>query len=532
MFKTKFCQNLLNKKKTEEKLLLLIIFLAFILRLYKINNSLLDWHAFRQADTASVTREFLKQGLNILKPRYHDLSNIQSGYENPQGWRMVEFPLISFTIALIIKIFPIIDLVIFSRLCSILASLITIIYLFYFVKKNFSLRAAFYSALVAATLPYVIFYSRVVLPEPFLICFLMAAIFHFDQFLATTKKMLFNHHFYLSLLFLALAFLHKPFVVFFIPVFLTLMIINHQLGFFKKSSFYFYVFLSIIPFIIWRLWIKQFTTGIPVSNWLFNSDGIRLRPDWFRWLFFERISKLMLGYIGLLPIIMSFTHIKKNKSSLIIASFCLSSLLYLIIIATGNVRHDYYQNLLIPGIIISFGVGCDFLTDKINRKYQKIAKKIDLGLLVNLVIIISSSFLAFYGLNLKKIDQLISENLSKSKLGIVSYLSKFQFSLEGIKGYYNINHWEYMRAGKMVDLLTNEDALVIAPAQGDTQFLFQTNRRGWPIGFNIKDKIEKGASIYVTTTDDNEARDLQNKYHTLYQNQEFLILYLLEEKQL
>ena len=92
-----------------------------------------------------------------------------------------------------------------------------------------------------------------------------------------------------------------------------------------------------------------------------------------------------------------------------------------------------------------------------------------------------------------------------------------------VKGYYQMNHTEYLRAGKAVDAQNPPDALVIAPAFGDTQFLFQTNRRGWPIGFGIDDKIRLGAQYYVTTTMDDEANELQ-KYFTLLQTQEYLIL--------
>ena len=62
-----------------------IIILGLIIRLYKINTPLLDWHSFRQVDTASVSRYFLRDGINMLEPRYHDISRVQSGMFNPEG---------------------------------------------------------------------------------------------------------------------------------------------------------------------------------------------------------------------------------------------------------------------------------------------------------------------------------------------------------------------------------------------------------------------------------------------------------------
>ncbi len=55
-------------------------------------------------------------------------------------------------------------------------------------------------------------------------------------------------------------------------------------------------------------------------------------------------------------------------------------------------------------------------------------------------------------------------------------------------------------------------------------FLFQTNRTGWPIGFEIDDKIELGAEYYVSTSLDDEARELLKKYHIIEQTPEFIIL--------
>ncbi len=72
--------------------LLLIVILAFSVRLYCIDFPLADWHSWRQADTSAVSRNFVKSGFDILHPQFDDLSNVPSGKENPQGYRFVEFP--------------------------------------------------------------------------------------------------------------------------------------------------------------------------------------------------------------------------------------------------------------------------------------------------------------------------------------------------------------------------------------------------------------------------------------------------------
>src|SRR5690606_8415772 len=107
---------------------------------------------------------------------------------------------------------------------------------------------------------------------------------------------------------------------------------------------------TVLPLLGWRLHIQQFPEGIPVNRWLFNENGIRLKPSWWRWLFGERIGHHILGYwatgfafVGL------FGSIKDKASQKLTLFDWLSIALtagwfgYLVVFATGNVQHDYYQ---------------------------------------------------------------------------------------------------------------------------------------------------------------------------------------------
>ena len=71
--------------------LALILCIALGLRLYKINTPLADWHSWRQVDTAAVARNFAEGDFNLLYPKYDDLSSVQTGKYNPQGYRFVSF---------------------------------------------------------------------------------------------------------------------------------------------------------------------------------------------------------------------------------------------------------------------------------------------------------------------------------------------------------------------------------------------------------------------------------------------------------
>lgn len=74
--------------------LVILFALGFLVRLYKFNNPVADWHSFRQGDTNAVSQIYVNDGINLLYPRFFDISNVPSGiYDNPKGYRFVEFPI-------------------------------------------------------------------------------------------------------------------------------------------------------------------------------------------------------------------------------------------------------------------------------------------------------------------------------------------------------------------------------------------------------------------------------------------------------
>ena len=471
-----------------------------MLRLYRIHYPLLDWHSWRQADTASVTREYVKADhVDLLRPQYHDLSNIPSGKANPQGYRMVEFPIINGLIAQFLLFSQSLgfnfDLVIVSRLFSILASLIAIYALYRLIKLIDSLPLALLSALIYAILPYAVYYGRAILPEPFVMAFSLLSLWHWAEFchrisLKKEQQAKQQHtwlHYSLALIALALAALLKPFVAFLAPVYLMIAWFYLDKKTFNIPAFYLFALLAFLPLLLWRHWITNFPAGIPASAWLFNQNNIRLRPAWWSWLFYERLTKLFLGFTGL---ILLFANLwQARRVWLIYVAWWLGIVLYFVVIATGNVQHDYYQNLMIPIVVISLARGSLILREKFTKPL--------IGSLVVTLLIASSIIL----------------------------------SAQRIAGYFNVNTWEYVEAGQAVDRLAPDSALVIAPAMGDTAFLFQTNRRGWPVGFAIEEKIAQGATIYVSINDDDERRALAEQYATLEVGERYLILDLTKAKE-
>jgi len=115
--------------------------------------------------------------------------------------------------------------------------------------------------------------------------------------------------------------------------------------------------ITVLPLFLWRQWILKFPEGIPVYTWLLNGGNIRFKGAWFYWLFAERIGKLILGYWGVLFLGIGIVVKGKRQEKFVYPVLALGTLLYMVIIARGNVQHDYYQILILPTLCLYVGKG-------------------------------------------------------------------------------------------------------------------------------------------------------------------------------
>lgn len=418
-----------------------ILLLGFLTRLYRFDNPIADWHSWRQADTSSVSRNFVENGFDLLHPKFDDLSNVPSGLDNPEGYRFVEFPIYNALQAGFFKMFGLFTLEQWGRLVTIFSSLSTSLLVFLILQKHQNTRAGLIGAFFFSILPYSIYYGRTILPDPSCAAAILAGIYFFDLWISNNSKINLKTlvFFSLALLFTSIALLLKPFALFFtLPM---IYLAFNKFGWKMFTNPYLWVFgiISIVPLGLWRVWMSQFPEGIPSNAWLLNGGNIRFKGAYFNWIFAERIAKLILGYWGIGLLVGGL--VAKTKTSLVFFYvFLVSCLLYLVIIARGNVQHDYYQILIIPTICLFLGLGGDFLLSQ--------AKSLPNKFIAPLLVIIISVF-------------------------------SFMFSWYYIRDYFNINNHSIIVAGQAIDRLTPKNAKVIANYNGDTSFLYQTKRKGW-----------------------------------------------------
>lgn len=458
--------------------------LSFLLRMYNITAPLADWHSFRQADTVSVAREYVKHGIDLLRPRYHDLSNIQSGKDNLEGYRMVEMPLVSGLVAAT-YLGPIsenFELHVWYRIVTALFSAGSAVLLCCLIARvTESDRIGLIAGLMYSILPYSVYYGRATLPESPAVFFSLLSAW----LLVLSNEGSRWRWFLLSAFSGALALLVKPPAIFILVAHLGLLLSGKHWRSLFHVKWIPYSLILVIPLFLWRQWITQFPEGIPAAAWLLNGNGIRFTGAFFRWIFDERIGQMILGTWGVFFLFYGFVVIKRSYGYII--GLVTGALLYVVIFASGNVQHDYYQVLVLPALCAVSAIG------------------------------IERSLFGNRGWFGKSITVVV--------LGF-----SLAFSWYTVRGFFGINNPAIVAAGAAVDRLTPADALVIAPYMGDTAFLYQTNRRGWPIGYEIEDKISMGAQFYVSTAYDDEARALESKYSLVEKTDDYILINLISEE--
>lgn len=452
-------------KNTRLFFLIFLLFLGLFVRFYRFSSPIADWHSWRQSDTSAVSRNFVTYGFDILHPRFDDLSNVPSGKDNPLGYRYVEFPIYNVLQAGTFVLFDFFTLEQWGRLVTIFSSVLAGVFLYLLVRKYSNETAGIVTVSFFLFLPYNVYYGRTILPDTTMVTAILGGTYFFALWCEHHKKARLKNKewtFYgLAILFTASAFLLKPYALFFSLPIVYLAWYYFGISCIKKWQIWVFAIVTIAPLWWWRSFMSQYPEGIPSNKWLLNGNGIRFRPAFFRWMVYERLIKLISGYVGILIIIFGVYQLKFQKNIGFFLSMIISSILYVVVFATGNVQHDYYQILVMPSVAVLFGLG------------------------------------AMYLLGFKK-------RLGSMRLGLVLLvlfsIGTFYYSWFLVRDYFNINNPSLAIAGRAVDRLTPKDAKIMALYNGDTTLLYQTNRRGWAsFQKSIPEMYEMGARYIVVT---------------------------------
>lgn len=478
-------------KRADFLILAIILIIAAAVRSYKIDAPLADFHSWRQADTAAVARNFERNGFDLMHPTYDDLSNLQSGIDNPKGYRFVEFPIYNALFAGLHNTFPSLSLETWGRIVSVFFSLLAIASLYYLAHMEVGRPTAIFTTLTYAVMPFFVYFSRVILPETPAVATAMASLALLHMFTtSTTTKTKFFFSLSSSLSF-AVSLLIKPTTIFYALPLMVLFAQKYKYSLPKKLHVFIYFIIAGLPLLAWRYYITNFPEGIPASSWLISQvntfEGpkeIFMRPAFFRWIFFERINNLILG--GYLSAFFVLGILRKQKTFMLL-SIVIASFIYIFTFQGGNVQHEYYQVMAFPGIALAVGLGAALIVETTKTFIHPVLT---------------------------------------TPIIIVLFSMSFLFSWFQVKGYYVIPQ-DLLLMAKIMKTFTKPTDKVIADRMGDTTLLYLSDRKGAPLLYRSIEEMQQMGYAYILTDKKEIVEQLKEKNFTkLFENSQFALFKL------
>lgn len=422
-----------------KKILIGIVLFTIVIRLYHISFPLIGWQSWRQADTASIAKNFFLNGHNILYPQIEWRGNTPGYVES-------EFHIYPLAVSYIYSVFGVNEM--WGRLLSVIFAVFTVYGVFLLVRKIISERTALWSAFIYSILPLNIYFARAFMPESFMLMCSVYGIYFYTLWTDDDKW----KSFFLSSLFIMLAVLVKlPELYLGVPLcFLT--INKFGKSFLLNRKIWIYSLIVLIPVILWYYHAHQLflQTGLTFGIWeVGKSKWGMIDPllsfKFYNDIFFKSIAERHLTYAAFIVFIWGLFLKRSYVLEKLFDWWLIGMLMFIFIAPQAHLAQEYYQ--------LPFNIPASVFIGKVFSKYFS-SDALKQSFVKNRLAV---SFLSFCLLGILILSFLRMSNFMKSedKNAIV-----FRISDE-------------------VNVLTKKDELIITPSGGNPTFLYIFDRRGW-----------------------------------------------------
>ena len=447
--------------------LLFLLTLALAIRLYHFDAPILGIHAWRQSDTAAIARNFYENGFNFFYPQ------IDWGGSG-RGYCETEFPIYSFLVAILYKLFGVHDAV--GRLFSIAWCLVGIVFLYQLARDLFEEKTAFWSCLFYSILPLSVYYSRTFQPESMLMACSIISIFYFKRWLDSAK----SSALLTSSLFLTIACLMKVLPLLYLGVPLIYLTFSHfgQKAW-RQPQLWGYLIVPIVSVVLWYSHAHQLfltygnTFGFSAATTDRYTYSILLTPYFWSEIL-VKVAVRHFAMIGFFTFIAGLFCIKGRSAVLLFVWLLTASLCWILVPVTSVVHEYYLLPFMIPGVMV-MGKACSIYLATNTRQNQLANKTFaERAIAVGITLTFVSSA-AFYS-----IDYMNKENSQTSPV----------FAL-----------------AQQIKALTQPTDLMISTTGGDPTLLYLSHRKGWLVNpadvtpARLAQNIEQGANYLVGSFD-------------------------------
>jgi hypothetical protein len=327
----------------------LIVGLALAVRLFGLTRPYISAHWIKQLQIAPIALNFYKHGYNILWPET-DYSADTPGYIE------IEFQLVTWLTALLYPLFGVHEWV--GRLVTISFSMVGIWLLYLLVRRHLGRRAATYGLLFYSFAPSSVYFSRVLMSEPAMLCLSIALVYLFDTYIRTLRPL----YWIGAVLCGAMAFLVKlPTLHLIIPL---AYLAHRRYGwrFLVRPELWALGLFATIPALLYywhahhNIGPHYFTVGVGFGGQMWFSPSHFMRPASYS-LMLSRLQKEHLTAVGLVLLVIGALCRPRRFYVHLFHWWLFAVILYMIVVSGGNLRQNYYQLPLLPPSAALVGIG-------------------------------------------------------------------------------------------------------------------------------------------------------------------------------
>ena len=329
-------------------LLIATIVLGLMARVSTFQSPLFDLHAWRQADTAAIARNFVNERFNPLYPQI----DYRGG--QPTGYVETGFELYAFAVAAIAR------LVGFSteigRLLSACLFPFATLLLYRFIADRYGTAVALTGAGVYALgLPLTMYVDRAFMNESLLTLLSIAAL--------RSAQLYLRHKTWRPLLSLLLttaliAVIKPTYLIVWGPV-VALFLEQYGLRAVLRAELWAAAVLNLALMAAWFNHAHSLflTTGLTfgISDKLFDANLLLSRTYFFK--ISTRVVRDVLGPLGIALLFVGLWSMRRRRNLAEVAGV-VAFAVYLVVVTVGNFHHNYYQLPIVPigAVLIAIGI--------------------------------------------------------------------------------------------------------------------------------------------------------------------------------
>lgn len=337
--------NTATVNEPDRRVLSALLLLAALLRLWHVDAPVIGAHAWRQADTAAVARNFLDDP-RLLYPR------VDWGGDGP-GYVDMELPVYPYVTSLAYRVTGVQTWV--ARSISMLGSLIGLAFLYGLACRHVNARAAAWACFFYAILPMSVYFGRAIMPEGWLVGASIGTLYFLSRW-ADDRR---GRDLVLTGCCLSLAILLKY------PVYLGLpmvYLVCRKDGWRALGN--------------WRLWLCAIIVLLPSVAWSLHAQHLRELSgigfgvfsagrfsNWSIVFTTDFLNEVVLAYVaekhvtwaGFLLVMLGLFTRRQGDGERVFDYWAIAGVVYVLLVPWMHYVHEYYQVPIVPPLMVYMG---------------------------------------------------------------------------------------------------------------------------------------------------------------------------------